>query len=88
MDVGVRKSGHRSLLASIAVTVSVAGGVFVAARYAWNEWTLYALIVTALFFFGGVRFWPWGLPRARAAGVGVVLGLLVAVGEFLFMRVP
>jgi hypothetical protein len=81
------KTGYSTAVA-VALVLGVTGATFYVARFAWLNWTLYAIAVTAFVLLGGVRLWPWGVERLRPLGVGLLLGLLAAVAEFFFSQVP
>jgi len=81
------KTGYSTAVA-LAITLGVTAATFVASRFAWANWTLYAIALTAFVLLGGVRFWPWGVERLRPVGVGLLLGLVAAVAEFFLSQVP
>ncbi len=81
------KTGYSTAVA-VAITLCVLIATFLVSRFAWVNWTLYAIALTAFVLFGGVRFWPWGVERLRPVGVGLFLGLVVASAEFYFSLTP
>jgi hypothetical protein len=85
--LGAFRMGYSTAVA-LAIMLGVTAVAFVASRFAWANWTLYAIAVTAFVLLGGVRFWPWGVERLRPIGVGLLLGLVAAVAEFLLSQVP
>jgi len=81
------KTGYSTAVA-VVIALGVAVATFYVARFAWLNWTLYAIAVTAFVLLGGVRFWPWGVKRLRPVGVGFLLGLVAAAAEFFLSQVP
>lgn len=79
-----KSAAKHSNFIAFAITFFVAASSFVVARYAWSNWTLYAIAITAFVLLGGMRFWPWGITRVRSIGVGLMLGLIASAGEFLW----
>ena len=51
--------------------------------YFWREWVVEAMIVSALYFFGLFRFFPWKSVYARAFSIGVFAGMLVSTAGFV-----
>jgi hypothetical protein len=84
--VNVSKLSY-SIVAIAAITLITSIAVFFAARAAWENWTLYAIVFSSLMLFGGVCFWPWSVKRIRPVGIGLILGLLVAAAEFWIYKV-
>lgn len=72
---------------AMVIALGFAATTFAIARFAWADWTLYAVIVTAFVVLGGVRYWPWGTAWAKPAGAGIVIGLFIAAAEFVALNV-
>ena len=83
--LGRLKCGYSIPVLSMIV-VGVAALAFAIARYAWTDWTLYAVAVSAFVLLGGVRFWPWEMLRARPVGIGLLLGLVAAAFNFFLIQ--
>lgn len=84
---GAFKAGYSTAVA-LAITLGVTVATFVVSRFAWTNWTLYAIALTAFVLLGGVRFWPWRVERLRPVGAGLFLGLVAALAEFFLAQVP
>lgn len=65
------------------VGVATLGVIWVVANYIWKEWLLLAVVVSGLYFSGGFRFFPWKTAYAKAFSIGVFLGMLMPVIEFV-----
>lgn len=63
-------------IVSCAVTAMVA-------LYIWKEWLLLAIALSALYFSGVFRFFPWRTAYAKAFSIGVFVGMLIPVVEFI-----
>jgi hypothetical protein len=74
-------------MVTVVIAFAVAIVVFFVARFAWLDWTLYAIAFTAFMLLGGVRFWPWRVKQARPVGIGLIVGLVAAAAEFWISKV-
>jgi hypothetical protein len=51
---------------------------------AWRDWTLFALVWTALYFMGVVSWFPWGTPIRKAFSIGVFAGTSLPTMEWVY----
>ena len=75
-----------SLWLYVVLTVLISVAVYGFARHLWKEWTLYALVLSMLYFLGAFRFMPWHKPLSKSISIGLFSGLALALLEFLISR--
>ena len=75
--------GRPNFLGTVLGLVLIARATFAGARYLWSDWTLFAIAVTAIAFFGGVSVLPGNGTVAQVIGIGVLVGIFAAFVEFV-----
>jgi hypothetical protein len=51
-------------------------------RVGWRDWTLFAGVWVAIYFMGGVSWFPWGTPLRKAFSMGVFVGMVLPAFEW------
>ncbi|MBR0972749.1 MULTISPECIES: hypothetical protein [Bradyrhizobium] len=52
-------------------------------RVGWRDWTLLVGAWAAVYFMGGVRWFPWGTPVRKAFSTGVFVGTVLPALEWV-----
>ena len=55
-------------------------------RIGWRDWTLFAVIWTAMYFMGAIGWLPWGTPVRKAFSYGILVGTALPALEWLSGR--
>lgn len=83
MNMGTHKTGYSHLLPLALIGLATCAVTAVAAHYIWKEWLLLAIALSVLYFSGVFRFFPWKTAYAKAFSIGVFVGMVIPVVEFI-----
>lgn len=67
----------------LAFLVPSVGALFFA-RWIWNEWFLFAVIVFMVYFSGACRFLPFKTTHQKLFSIGLFLGSLIGTSIYFF----
>lgn len=83
MPPGARERQSVSQLAICAlVFLGTAIPIALLMRVGWQDWTLFAGVWAAMYFMGGMRWFPWSTPLRKAFSVGVFVGTALPTIEW------
>lgn len=83
MNMDAHKAGDPQFLLLVLTGIVSCAVTAVAAHYIWKEWLLLAIALSVLYFSGVFRFFPWRTAYAKAFSIGVFVGMLIPVVEFI-----
>jgi hypothetical protein len=81
---GDERQSIGQLVSSFAVFFITAAVVAAVLMIAWRDWTVFAGIWAAMYFMGGVRWFPWGTPIRKAFSIGVFVGTSLPTIEWIY----
>ncbi|MDN4985032.1 hypothetical protein QY049_17640 [Bradyrhizobium sp. WYCCWR 13022] len=81
-QTGAERQSVRQMAICGLVFVCTAISVGLLLRVGWRDWTLFAGLWAAMYFMGGMRWFPWGTPFRKAFSAGVFVGTVLPALEW------
>jgi hypothetical protein len=81
---GNERQSVGQLVSSFAVFFVTAAAVTSILMIAWRDWTVLAGVWVAMYFMGGVRWFPWGTPIRKAFSIGIFFGTLLPTLAWIY----